>query len=596
MASFDGQRRLYIVSALCVATLTFFTFIGVLQHEFLMWDDDIEITGNAHIQQITGENLRWMFTDTAQTMRYIPLSWLNWAALLSLWGQNPFVFHLQALILHTLNSVLVLTLLLALFGGARKGSPLQVVDFVAASIGALFWSVHPLRAEVVAWATQERFAQSLFFFLLAILLYLARFRESGRFRKIYYWSSVFVAALSALTYPTGALLVGILLVLDAYPLGRVQVPRAGWLSATRWVLIEKLPFLLMPVIVWILTVRSRLVPNTSYEPAPTLAEFGILQRAAQSIYVWGYYVWKPLLPLHLSPVYTQLLNVDPLGLIYLSSAALLVLLSILSIYFLRQHPAFAVLWLCHLFLLVPMLGLFEHPHYSSDRYSYMQGVLWAVLVTAIVSSAIGGSRSQYRAIVVTVSAGVLGTLAVVSALQVRMWTDSVTLFTKTIERLPADVRTDLHSRLGLAYLTRGKDGDLDRAFEELIRYPLPGDAMVPVGWTYIDKHQFKRAVEIFAKGLQQVLPGDVRTESALHNGMGVAFARTGQLQEARVHLLEAVSKLPASAEARSNLGQCLMALHLYRDAAAEFEALVELTNDDPRSVALLIQALSLAGE
>jgi hypothetical protein len=45
----------------------------------------------------------------------------------------------------------------------------------AAVIAALFWSIHPLRVESVAWATERRDVLSGLFWLAALLTYVATF-------------------------------------------------------------------------------------------------------------------------------------------------------------------------------------------------------------------------------------------------------------------------------------------------------------------------------------------------------------------------------------------------------------------------------------
>ena len=119
----DRYRNRVALAAivLVVAVATALVFSPVIRHGFLRWDDDIEITTNSHIHTWTAENLKWMLTDTSQTMRYIPLSWMNWAALISVGGLSSSTFHLEALVIHTLNAVLVLFLslrLLVLTGAA----------------------------------------------------------------------------------------------------------------------------------------------------------------------------------------------------------------------------------------------------------------------------------------------------------------------------------------------------------------------------------------------------------------------------------------------------------------------------------------------
>jgi len=102
----------------------------------------------------------------------------------------------------------------------------------------------------------------------------------------------------------------------------------------------------------------------------------------QAFYVWAYYLWKPWAPFHLSPVYTTLVQFNPNHWPFRLSAALVVGITWLLFWKRRQWPWAVALWVSHLALLVPALGLTERPHFTSDRYDYLPGLIWAVIIAA----------------------------------------------------------------------------------------------------------------------------------------------------------------------------------------------------------------------
>ena len=75
----------------------------------------------------------------------------------------------------------------------------------------------------------------------------------------------------------------------------------------------------------------------------------------QASYIWAYYLWKPWAPLHLSPVYTNLLSFNPLSAPFLASAGLVAGLTAFLWRKRRQWPWALGLWICHLVLLLPAL-------------------------------------------------------------------------------------------------------------------------------------------------------------------------------------------------------------------------------------------------
>ena len=85
-------------------------FHGASRGEFLLWDDDINLTGNPHLQNgLTAESVRWMFTDAAYMRRYVPFAWLGWAIERSVTGLTAASAHTGNVIFHALNAVLGMT-------------------------------------------------------------------------------------------------------------------------------------------------------------------------------------------------------------------------------------------------------------------------------------------------------------------------------------------------------------------------------------------------------------------------------------------------------------------------------------------------------
>ena len=101
-------------------------------------------------------------------------------------------------------------------------------------MATLFFALHPLRAESVAWATERRDVLSGLFFLLTILLYLKAARGRRRAappaaRGV----SVACYALALLSKSIVMTLPLVLVLLDIYPLGRLQLRWTLWREAVR---------------------------------------------------------------------------------------------------------------------------------------------------------------------------------------------------------------------------------------------------------------------------------------------------------------------------------------------------------------------------
>ena len=118
------MRRVWLISFV-LFLLTFAVFSRVLLADFVLWDDDISVSQNPHIQGLDWARLHWMFSDSSYAMRYKPLTWLTYALVYQVGGLKPLGYHLVNLLLHCFNTVLVFVvlrrLLLAGAAGTKRG-------------------------------------------------------------------------------------------------------------------------------------------------------------------------------------------------------------------------------------------------------------------------------------------------------------------------------------------------------------------------------------------------------------------------------------------------------------------------------------------
>src|SRR5204863_2641258 len=139
--------------ALLVAVITAAVFSSSIGARFVQWDDDINIYRNPRIQGFNGRNIEWMLSDSTYVRRYMPLGWLGFAAIHQVGGLNPAWFHAANVMLHAVNAALLFFLLAKLLRVVAPRNAVETAIPWSAAIGALLWSIHPLRVEAVAWAS-----------------------------------------------------------------------------------------------------------------------------------------------------------------------------------------------------------------------------------------------------------------------------------------------------------------------------------------------------------------------------------------------------------------------------------------------------------
>ena len=548
-------RQVWMWSA-GVALITLLVFQSVRHGALLAWDDDINITTNERLRALTWDNLRWMFTDFEYMRRYTPLTWLGWSLQHEFFGLSAWSCHIGNLVLHAANAVLVFRLVQRVMEIWMRHvrAPAQVQG-LAGAIGALLWAVHPLRVEVVAWASGRIYCQAGFFLLLATLAYLNVARAAGGSMAQRGWFAASVAAFAAsmLTYPLGLSYVGVLIIADIWLLRRID-PGAGlWRDArNRRVWLEKIPYVVVAAVIVTVTLVARFNAKGVWDPPVTLAEFGVLPRAAQAFYIWACYVWRPLVPVELAPVYTTLVRLNPGDAIFVLSAVGVLAVTALLFWRRQRWPGVFALWLGHLVLLVPVLGLTEQPHYPNDRYSYLPAVLWAP------ACAVGlvwlGARAVRRTIFPAAGALIL-TLAALSVAQIGIWRSSETLFRYLLTHVGESAyRADVAVRLGEVLREQGRLQEAAEYYRETLRIVAAGRraslAHFGLGIIALDGGRTNEAAEHLQNSIR------LRADFApAYVALGDLFAQTGRRDEAIAALTRAIALDPQDGLARAVLAR-----------------------------------------
>ena len=265
---------------------------------------------------------------------------------------NPFGYHLTNNLIHAANTAVFYLIALRLLGKASRltGGTLRAAGVMA----ALFFALHPLRAESVAWVTERRDVLSGLFFLLTVLLYLAAADADGAPRRRLLVASVTGYALALLSKSIVMTLPLILLVLDVYPLGRLPLRRGMWREAAiRALLREKLPYLALGfagavVSYWAVASQHFLTGSDRY---------GWPARIGMAGYSVWFYVEKTAVPLALSPLYELPRVVSLLEARFLWSIVAAVAISLVLLALRRRWPVGLAVWVYYGIAIGPVAGI-----------------------------------------------------------------------------------------------------------------------------------------------------------------------------------------------------------------------------------------------
>jgi protein O-mannosyl-transferase len=566
-------RPAWRAAPLALALVTAVVFAPVLRAGFVDWDDPINFLENPYYRGLGWPQLRWMLTANVMG-HWIPVTWLTLGADFAVWGMNPFGYHLTNLLLHSASAALFYFVSQRLLGLAMPAASPGILS-LGAAVAALYFAVHPLRVESVAWITERRDLTSGLFFLLTILAYLKAHERPPAVRAVWRLAALGAAALALASKSIVMGLPLVLLILDAYPLGRLGPRVRDWSSAQAWpVWREKIPFALLAVGT---AAAAYLVQrSTGYlTPADPSGRIGVV-----AYNVW-FHIWKTVAPLNLGPIYELPPRVNPLEPPYLLSAAGGLAITAAVWLLRRRWPAGLAIWAFYLVMLAPVTGIVHTGnHLGADRNTYVPCMGFALLVGALaVTVVLAWRRGVLRAPIVAMALGVvaiwIGGLALTARAQSFVWHDSETLWRYAIEVDPGCAIC--HHNLGTSLGRRGAWAEAQALLERAI--VLRPDASEFRGTYGILLVQMGRRPE----GLAQLRyrldhnPRDVNTRVNL----GIALIEDGRPGEAIAEIGQALRVKPDSVTALNALGRALLADGRVEPARAAFERAIAIHPEDP---------------
>lgn len=520
--------RAFGVLGTVVAVITLAVFLPSIRNGWVNWDDARNFLDNPQFRGLGWANIRWILVGSVQDAHWVPLTWLTLSLDYVMWGMNPAGYHLTSALIHAVNSFLCYALAyrlldLGLGTGARPGD-LRL----GAAVAALFFALHPLRVESVVWITERRDVLMLLFALATVIAWLRACRSSvdGRPARRWYWTAVacFALALSSKVMVVGLPIV--LLVLDVYPLRRAGFQHGGHGRLGRVANVEKVPFLLLSAV----AVAVTLVIADQRGHSTPLSVLSIGQRLAIAAYGLAFYLWKTLVPVPLSPLYTLFHPVRPWSATYLLPALAVVGITALTIALRRRWPAGLAVWVAYIALLLPMLGLLHTgAQIAADRFTYAASVGPAILVGAAVAWCRQAARDGRIAppLARGVAAATMVWLVALAALtvpQIGIWKDSVTLW-----RHAADAEPE--SDIPIFYL----------------------------GWALAEAEKYDEARAHFERALERVPPGLplLRAQFLFH--LGLVDRQAGRNSDAEIRFRDALRLDPEHPAAWIRLGTILWA-------------------------------------
>jgi Flp pilus assembly protein TadD len=562
--------------ALGLVVATFAVYERVRGHEFVDYDDLQVIVWNQNLRpESLGQAVALAFGTTLNA-NWIPLTTLSLQLDRALWGERAAGTLLGNVALHAAAAVALFFALLRLTGATGRSA------FVAG-----VFALHPLHVESVAWAASRKDPLSGLFFALGLLAYARYVERPGAARYL----GVFACqALSLLAKPVAVSFPFVLLLLDVWPLGRLQRGRAvaaprgparGTLAgaepgrAARWrtLLLEKLPLLALSAAAGVVT----LLVQGDAGAMRQAARIPLATRVLNAMDATGAYLEDAFWPSGLAVFYPHPLDALPVGRA-LAWGATLAAVTALVLWRRRSTPWLAVGWLWFLVALAPTLGLVQvGVQARADRYTYLPlaglslAVAWEAVhwLDRLRSPRWLDARALRRGLAV-VATLVLAVQAVVAREQVGHWRDAVALHSHAVAVTPDNFME--HHRLARALLERDRIVEAEYHFRRSAEIePRRADPSVGLGDALFLQGHVDDAILAYLEALERE-PGHTRARAKL----GLALARAGRYREALAPLTAAVVAEPEDAALHAGLARTQEALGHPRAAARHYRDALRL--------------------
>jgi tetratricopeptide (TPR) repeat protein len=529
--------------AVLLILITVAAYENVRNHEFINFDDDIYVTDNQIVKEgLTLKGISWALGFN-KSGYWQPLTWLSHMLDCELYGLNPGRHHLTNLMIHLANTLLLFWTLYRMTGRVYRSA-----------LVAVFFAVHPLNVDSVAWVAERKNLLSTFFWMLSLLSY-NRYAENPKPDR--YMLTLILFVLGLMVKPMLVTLPFVLLLLDFWPLKRLKFgqrqefgleePQVRATEKQHTVVsklfIEKIPFFALSLgSVWLSISSTQHINNMI--AADTVP---MTLRISNALVSYVSYMGKMIWPLELAIYYPYPESIP----LWQAAGAgvLLTAATVLFVFLINRKSYLAVGWLWYLGTLVPVIGIVQGGLWPemADRWAYVPLIGLFVMIAWGVPDAL--QKWQFAKPVMTVMAiGIIGSLLIITQTQLQHWKNSKTLFEQTL-KVTSD-NTVAHNNLGNALLEEGKTEEaLDHFMAALRIEPRHAGAQNNMGNVLMKLGRVDEATDHYLESIK-IDPLKAKT----HNNLAIALNEQKRIEESILHLREALQLKPNYADAYNNLG------------------------------------------
>jgi len=547
-----------LIIAVCI-------FYSPVVHNGFVFDDDLYILKNSQVQEgLSWSTIGWAFT-TFDEANWHPLTWLSHALDCQLFGVNPAGPHIENVLLHAANAVLLFLLLQSATGFRWR----------SLMVAALF-ALHPINVESVAWVAERKNLLSMLLFLLALWAYVryTRKRSTSLYSMVLmFYTLALMAKPQVITFPF------LLLLLDYWPLRRLDA--RGNLDSRRGsgdpgklpvatLIREKVPLLLLSAASAVIT----LIAQQAGGAVRSLSEYGFFLRVETAAVAYARYLGKAFWPTKLVAMYPHPTRFYS-GWQVAGAFLLLLLITFLALGA-RGRRYLVVGWFWFLGSLVPMIGLVQVGEQAlADRYAYISFIGLFVIVVWVIAAMTARHLSARWLAVPAVAC--LATLGILTYRQVGYWHDTESFWVRTIA-LTRD-NSVAEGNLAAMLHAQGRDAEALAHLRVLLAIrPDNGLGNIILGDEELKRGNWAAAIERYQTAALSPSKPDVRAKA--YSQMGGVYLSRGEPQKAKAAYEASLQEQPRQHGPLATLGLMAAREGDFPRAAREFSRALALKPND----------------
>ena len=494
-------KKYQILFLIFLSYIVILSFYPLITSDFINLDDPVMVLGNPNITCLSFDNIKHIFTSFYYQL-YHPIVTLSYAIEYSVCKIDPYLYHVDNIVLHLLNTLLVFFIL-------KNLSKSFFVGFFTAFI----FAIHPVHVEPVAWVTARKDTLFSFFFLSSLLVYMKSCEiKKG---KILYCLSIILFVLSCMSKPTAVTLPIILMSVDFYK-DKIHLNFDCFK--------KYIPFIFISIVFSYVAVYGH---YSEQEKAITTI-FVRFVNFFDAHFNCLFYIYKFFVPTNLSCAYPQFYNHNTFTPQFIfCSATILYLLILFVTLSLKSNKKIFFGFFFFLITLLPSSGILPTGIAPvADRYAYIPYIGLAFIVAEILFGLY--KKNKVLKYVTCSFLIVISSCFIYLTYQRSMlWADNEKLMIEAVDYAP-DIASQAYLLRGIFYRSQNK---LDLAKQDIEKsYSLDPDnayTLFQLGYLKQEQKEYSKAKEFYFR-----IPYTDALYASIVNNIGVMLDAEGKTQKA----------------------------------------------------------------